>query len=230
MLPASVFRSLLFVDAIRDSPADSAAGTLMRPRAGIMSSLHDRIVDVKTFGAFRSVSNWKKWGALASFASVRGAEIILRVGAAIGGWLVLFTHALIVAVLPVATCDSSSDEGWRGTLLLAGVTAVAALFMGLGLRWRSSLKWPAVLVLPLALYDLSWVVPTLVTTTVGESPLCATFAMRTMPTAAPSDVERVWPVVQSAVLALVVFQAVRYWLPLSSPSRHGDDGSVRLNE
>ena len=50
------------------------------------------------------------------------AEIILRVGASIGGWLTFIGHALTLSVLRQAACDPASDELWRGTLLF-GVLA-----------------------------------------------------------------------------------------------------------
>ena len=143
------------------------------------------------------------------------AEIFLRIGGGIGGFIIFFAHALIIAVIRQADCNPASDEMWKGTLFLATLGAGGALALGLGLQWRDSLKWFALGAVPLAAYAVLGVVPGLVSTTFGGASLCA--IAETLPAGVEladhpaTTVQRVWPVVQLIVLSVGALQALRYW-------------------
>jgi hypothetical protein len=148
------------------------------------------------------------------------AEIILRIGASIGGWLIFLGLCLTLSVLPQADCDPRSDELWRGTLLFAFVGGLGLLFVARGLEWSRSLRWFALPAAAFALYAAVGISPALVDTTVGGEPLCA-IAQPTVSTLEgfeASVLERVWPVAQIAVLVFGVAQALRYWRASQNPN------------
>ena len=143
------------------------------------------------------------------------AEIILRIGAGIGGWLVFVAHALVIAVLPRADCDPRSDELWLGTLVLALLSGAAVALLGLGLRWRQSLRWFAAPAVALAVYAAIGVVPSVAQTSLDGGPLCAMTAAGSTPIDLQSfpatGLQRSWPPVQLLVLALGCAQGARFW-------------------
>lgn len=143
------------------------------------------------------------------------AEIILRIGGAIGGWLVFAGLCLVLAIVPQADCTPGSEQLWRGTLLLAGVSFLALIFVGRGLRWAPSLKWLTLPALALAALAAVAIYPGVSTTTLGGTSLCAiTGAASGLDldlTPPASTVERLWPVIQLSVLLFGAIQAVRYW-------------------
>jgi len=61
---------------------------------------------------------------------MRFAEIVLRVGASLGAWMIFIGYALTLAVLPRADCDPTADTLWRGTLMLGVTSALALAFAG----------------------------------------------------------------------------------------------------
>jgi hypothetical protein len=141
------------------------------------------------------------------------AEIILRIGAAIGGWLIFLGLCLTLSVLPQADCDPSSDELWRGTLLFAFVGGIGLLFVGRGIEWSRSIRWFALPAAGFAVYAAIGISPALISTSIGGEPLC-TIARPTVASLEgfeASTLEIAWPVVQLAVLAFGVVQAIRYW-------------------
>jgi hypothetical protein len=153
------------------------------------------------------------------------AEIVLRIGGGLGGWLLFIAHALVIAVVPRADCDPASDEMWIGTLALAAVTvgAVPLLELGMGLPSRESTRWLAVLALPLAGLAAVGVAPALVGTTLDGGPLCAIAgALPANPELAArsaTGVQRIWPMAQLLVLAACSAQAFRYWRRREPPKR-----------
>ena len=147
------------------------------------------------------------------------ADIISRIGAAIGGWLIFTGHCLTLAVLPQADCDPGSQELWRGTLLFAFLSAIGLIFVGRGLRWAPSLRWLTVPAMALAALAAWGIAPGIAATSLGGESLCAIAA----PTDASlegitaSAVERSWPAVQLGVLLFGGVQAIRTWLASFSP-------------
>ena len=140
------------------------------------------------------------------------AEIISRLGGAIGGWLIYFGHMLTLSVLAQADCDPTSDELWRGTLLFAFVSGIGLVFAGRGLKWAKTLRWVVIPALLLSLLAAKTIVPALLSTTLGEAPLCA-IAVPTGPIEGltATSLERIWPIAQTAIILVGVFQATRYW-------------------
>jgi hypothetical protein len=149
------------------------------------------------------------------------AEIILRIGGSIGGWLIFLGLCLTLAVIPEADCDPNSDELWRGTLFFALLAGVGLFFVGRGLAWSAALRWFAMPAGVLALYAGYGILPAFGATSLGGASLCA-IANPTVSSLSgydASSLERVWPVVQIAVLAGGIGQAFRYWNAAKAPSQ-----------
>ena len=144
------------------------------------------------------------------------AEIILRIGASIGGWLVFIGFCLILAVLREAECDPASDELWRGTLFFGGLSGLSLLFVGRGLPWRDAIRWLSVPAIGLALYAGFGIAPAIGATSIDGGSLCViaspTVSDARLAEFGASTLERAWPVCQLFVLAAGLFQAGRYWI------------------
>ena len=139
------------------------------------------------------------------------AEVMLRIGGALGAWLILIGHGLILSVLRQADCDPADDELWMGTLIFGVFGGLASLLLGLGLKWRATFRWIAVVAAPLALLALSSVLPAIAATTLGHEPLCGITATELPEGLVATGLQRTWPVVQAVVLGLGLFQMSRYW-------------------
>lgn len=146
------------------------------------------------------------------------AEIILRIGSAVGGWLIFLAHALTLAVLGQADCDTASDTLWRGTLVLGGLSGLALVMVGGGLRWSRGLRWLALPAAGLAILAVAAILPALTATTLSGDPLCGTLGTPITPPEraaslplVASAIERGWPPFQLTVLALGLVQAFRTW-------------------
>lgn len=160
---------------------------------------------------------------------MRFAEVVLRVGASLGAWMIFIAHALTLAVLPQADCDPTSATLWRGTLMLGASSALALGFAGSGLPWRESLRWVAALGIGFALWALVAIAPALHGTTISGDALCASLAgvdavtTRRAGASAPT-IERLWAPAQCCILAGGMWQGLRYWLsaPAAKDAPHGD--------
>lgn len=169
---------------------------------------------LRTFSlAARAVSGYE--------SRVRAAEIIVRIGGGLGGWLAVFTHALVLAVLPTAPCDPASDETWRGTLLLGVIAGIGAVLIAMGAKWRGSMRWVALIAAPLLVYNISWLVPAMLGTTFGGAGLCTTIASEPSAIAGASGLERIWPIVQLAVVCTAAYECVLQWTA-SAAGANGD--------
>ena len=127
----------------------------------------------------------------------RLGEAVFAVAVGVGGWLVVGGYALTLAVLPQAPCAPGDDAPWSGTAVFGVVAALAGVLAGAGLRERAALRWIALAVAPLVVFDAVWIAPTLAATSfAGERALCAASTL------APSTWERAWPPVQLAALAV----------------------------
>jgi len=137
------------------------------------------------------------------------AEIILKLGCGLVGWLLVFSHGLVLAVTPAADC---STELWRASLIFAVGAGVAALFLlPAALPWAGHLRWCALPAAGLWIAGAWLAAPLVATTTFGGQELCA--ALAGMPTAEPGAPpwQRAWPPVQFAAIAGCAWQALRYW-------------------
>jgi len=133
------------------------------------------------------------------------AEIFLRLGCALVAWLLAYAHGILLAVVPVADC---SPALWRTTLLFAGLGAMAAALLPLGLRWRDSLRWLSVPAVPLLGYG-AWVALTL-WDGVGGASLCD--VRSGAESAGPGEPwERVWAPIQLVVSVACAAQCARFW-------------------
>lgn len=141
------------------------------------------------------------------------AEVFLRVGSAMVGWLLVYAHALLLAVVPRSDC---SAELWRVSALFALLALVASLLLRAGLPWRGMLRW---LALPAALL---WAIggPTVVAlfgpVTLDGVGLCS--ALLGAPDALPAaGWERAWPPLQALAIVLAAARALGYWRPEPEP-------------
>ena len=152
------------------------------------------------------------------------AEIVLRIGTSIAGWLIFIALGLTLAVIPDATCDPGSDEIWRGTLLFGLLSGLSLLFVGRGLPWRESIRWLSVPAMGLAVYAAFGILPAVVGTTLGGESLCAiadsTASAAELAAIEATGIERIWPILQLSVLAIGTMQGVRYW---TGPTERPDD-------
>lgn len=142
---------------------------------------------------------------------MRFAELCLRLGCSLTGWLVAYAHCLWLAVLPQARCGGVADDPWRATLFLAVPTFVFALLIPAArplpgvasvLRW---LSLPLLVLVPLAARS---VVPALQRASIDGAPLCAALVD---PGAAPAAWEGLWAPVQLLVLATIAAAGVFGW-------------------
>ncbi len=149
------------------------------------------------------------------------AEIILRIGASIGGWLIFIGYALTLAVIRQADCDPTSDELWRGTLFFGLLSGLSLLFVGRGLPWRNSIRWLTIPAGALAIYAAIGVFPAIGATSVEGASLCGVLnpliSSHDASGIDATNVERIWPVVQLAVLFAGIVQAIRYWTSGARP-------------
>jgi hypothetical protein len=88
---------------------------------------------------------------------VNFAELLLRLGCALVGWLIVFTHILWLATSRVVECGSDGDEFWRLLLAFAPVAIAFGFLLPLTrkiagvhqtLRWAAA---PLALISPLAM-------------------------------------------------------------------------------
>lgn len=149
------------------------------------------------------------------------AEIVLRVGLAVGGWLILIGNMLLVGVLRFADCDPTTDEMWRGTLFFGVLAGAAIAASGLGLRWKKELRFVAAIGGLLSLYAAPVILAGLVETTIGGAALCS-IAGQTPPGVdlseyTPTQIETIWAPTQLLVALIAAFQAWRFWRGDAAP-------------
>jgi hypothetical protein len=141
------------------------------------------------------------------------AEVIFRIGASLGGWLIFLGFALTLSAIPAVDCDPGSDTLWRGTLLFAVLAALGLAFVGRGLQWSRTLRWVALPAGLLAIHAGYGIFGALVDATFAAGPLCAIADSPGLPAGRPAApmLERAWPVVQIGVLVFGLTQAIRTW-------------------
>lgn len=136
---------------------------------------------------------------------MNAAELFLRLGCTMVGWLMVFTHLLWVATIRVVGCNSDADAMWRMLLALAPLALGFSFLLQLSRRLpsvHSMLRWglvPTVLLAALALWAV-W--PFFMQSTLGDAPICAV-----------PDVgwHSWWAPVQLATIAVLVWNAYRAW-------------------
>ncbi len=145
---------------------------------------------------------------------MRASNIILGIGGSLGGWLVIIGHALILAVIPEVDCVVGARDPWRGTLVMGVLGILSTILVGIGLPWRSGLRWFTIPAVPLLVFALLVVLPYLEVTTGGTHPCAVDGSIDTL---AEADVwQRLWPLLQLVFLVGAGWQVVRYWVPSRS--------------
>ena len=155
------------------------------------------------------------------------AEIMFRIAAALGGWLIFLGHALTLLTLTRVECDPMSAGQAQGTAVFAVLSALGLTLVGLGLPWREALRWLAYPALGLAAIVAWEIAPALVETTIDGSNLCRSLrpsisvsGTSVAPGRLATELERAWPVLQLLVLGIGWVQALRVVVPLRR--RSGD--------
>lgn len=140
---------------------------------------------------------------------MRLAEVFLRIGSSLCGWLMAYAHCLWLAVLPQAICGGESGDPWAATLGLALPAVVLAFVIPVGRRTPGIghiLRWlavPLVLLVPLAVRA---VLPALERSTFEGAPLCLQAGDAPVP-----GWEPFWAPVQLVVLSAITLAAVMAW-------------------
>ena len=141
--------------------------------------------------------------------------MILRLGCGLVGWLLVFSHALLLAVIPRADC---STELWSTSLLFAALAIVAALWLlPAGLSFRSHLRWASLPAAAMWLYGVSVAAPLLAPGSGAGVELCAALAGDGVGAQTAPAWQRAWAPVQLAAMAGCAGQALRYWKPADRP-------------
>lgn len=136
------------------------------------------------------------------------AEVFLRIGGAFGAWLILAAYALVLAVVPSVACDPATGEPFRGTFFFGLVALVAVPLLGLGRPWKAWFRWIPAVVLPLALWDLTVILPYFQTLS-GTDPCSIHSGVEA---ATPVTLtNRLWPVLHAVVLLGTLWSGFRYW-------------------
>ena len=133
------------------------------------------------------------------------AEVLLRLGCTLVGWMVVYTHLIWLATLRVIGCSPDGDEMWR---LLLGFApfAVGFAFLLTALRGLPDvsriLRWlaiPLTVLLPVAAIP---VVVALAATTLGNESICG---------GAQTTWHVWWAPIQFAALLVIGWRAWRAW-------------------
>lgn len=140
------------------------------------------------------------------------AEIMFRIAAPLGGWLIFVAHALTPLALTQVECDPIAPGHAPGTAFFAVLSGLALTLVGFGLPWRAGFRWIAYPAAAAAI--AAWkIAPTVSETTLAGIDLCRSLASSAPPhfpspaleTSAlgrpASGLERAWPVLQLIVLA-----------------------------
>ncbi len=155
------------------------------------------------------------------------AEILLRLGCTLVGWMLVYAHALMLAVISRLDCTAQGPRFGRDALLFAGLAALFLPLIPMGRKLPGltsilrAFTVPLALAVPLAVREV-W--PFAVGSTLGDASLCAVLE----PTAAGSPAapwHAWWAPLQLAVLAGAVVAAVSFWRPVALGSGAGRSGS-----
>lgn len=132
------------------------------------------------------------------------AEVVLRIGLTLVGWLVAFVHLLILGILPRTSCAQGAGDVLAGSLMMAVPAAICLAVIGAGKRVSPMMRYasvPAALVWPFAVVAV-W--PTL---GAGDTHLCVALGLASDAGAAPGW-HAWWPWVQLGLLAAIAARFV----------------------
>ena len=135
------------------------------------------------------------------------AEVVLRVGAGVGGWLIAFAYGLVLATLPIGGCSVEGDQAFRGAFVFAVIAGITALLLGLSLPWKHSLRWMAALAALMLVWGAYRLAPFLAAATFQGAHLCGQLGA---PSAAVAQWwHPYWAPFQFVVVAALLTQAMR---------------------
>ena len=136
---------------------------------------------------------------------MRFAEILLRLGCNLVGWMIIYSHCIWLAVIPQIGCGPDGDEIFRLSLGFSPIAIGAALLLGLAHKLPTVvgyLKWlalPLILLVPLT---VSPILAALETTTFGSMGLCESIAA--------SGWQRAWAPIQIMTLFIIVAASILF--------------------
>ena len=134
---------------------------------------------------------------------MNAAELFLRLGCAMVGWLMVFTHLLWLGTLRVVTCNSDGDAMWRMLLALAPLAVLFSFALTLTRKLsavHSMLRWGIVPTVLLSVLALLAVWPALQNTTLAGVPICGVENVSWHPW---------WAPVQLGAIALLLWNAIK---------------------
>ena len=146
------------------------------------------------------------------------AEIFLRIGCTLVGWMLAYGYCLMLAVVAELDCVALGPRFGRDALVFAGLSAVFVPLIPMGRRVAGlelifkGFTLPLLALAPLAAAE---VLPFFEAATLGNAHLCTVLAP------ASSDAPRpfwhpLWAPVHFAVLLGLVWAASRFWWPRQS--------------
>lgn len=143
---------------------------------------------------------------------MRFAEVVLRAGAGIVGFMVGFAQCLLLMLVPGISCEIPGNDPFFASFVLGIPLAVLLAVMGWGRTMRSSLRWVALpfgALVPLAALAIF---PYLGADGASAIHACSINAAPSQ-TAPLALWQRVWAPFQLILLAVLGLQCIRYWLP-----------------
>ena len=132
------------------------------------------------------------------------AELLLRLGCSLTGWLVLFTHALWLAVLGTVGCGSDGAQPWLALLWWSPLTLLFAALLPAGFSVpgiAGALRLPLMGLLPLLAYAAYTPLRVFDSVNVAGRPLCDATASWTI----------AWAPLQLGVIIVVAATTIALW-------------------
>jgi len=143
--------------------------------------------------------------------TLSAAAVFLRLGLTMVAYMVIFSHLLMLALVPQTKCTGGDGADiWVAVFALSPLTFIFTLLL-LSARPLHSvvqiLKWgclPLVILVPLALIGT---LPIFSSTTLGGAPICPGIS-------AYSNLvfQQAWGPLQLGLIALIAIQATRFWM------------------
>ena len=136
---------------------------------------------------------------------MRFAEVILRLGCNLVGWMIIYSQCIWLAVIPQIVCGPEGDELYRLSLGFSPVAIGAALLLGLAHKLPTVvgyLKWLALPLIILVPLSVSPILSALETTTFGSMGFCESIAA--------TGWQRAWAPIQAVTLTIIVAASILF--------------------
>jgi len=136
---------------------------------------------------------------------MRLAEVLLRLGCNLVGWMIIYSHCIWLGVIPQIGCGTEGDELFRLSLGFSPIAIGAAMLLGLAHKLPTVvgyLKWmalPLILLVPLAAIPI---LTALDTATFGGIGFCDSIAA--------TGWQRAWGPIQAGTLLIIVAASVLF--------------------